>query len=107
LPIQHSDREERPRPDTPYRCYICRLELIFDLRAERLVVRATRADEANEKERETAAISFGEMWHGVFATAAGAQPPCRDASIQLSVKYTATRHGERAEDRRPAQGHPQ
>jgi hypothetical protein len=37
-PIQHSAVEDHPRPGIVYRCHICRLELVWDREANRLVV---------------------------------------------------------------------
>ncbi len=36
--IAHASFEDRPRPEAIYRCHICRLELVFDPNANKLVV---------------------------------------------------------------------
>jgi predicted SprT family Zn-dependent metalloprotease len=38
LQIRHSPHEERPRPGERYRCHICRLELVLDVKTDRLIV---------------------------------------------------------------------
>jgi hypothetical protein len=53
LPIQHHDYEEYPRAGTTYRCHICRLELVFDSKTERLVVQPMRPDEPDQRIRRT------------------------------------------------------
>jgi len=47
--IHHSAVEDRPRPNTIYRCHICRLELVFDADTGRLIVRPLVADRANDR----------------------------------------------------------
>ena len=53
LPIRHGEFEDRPRAATVYRCHICRLELVFDARADRLRVAPMRADEPERKIRSS------------------------------------------------------
>jgi hypothetical protein len=48
-PIRHSEIEERPRPDTLYRCHVCRLELIVDRVTERLVLAPLSEEPASSK----------------------------------------------------------
>jgi hypothetical protein len=47
-PIRHSEVEVRPRIDARYRCHICRLELVVDPKADKLVV-APFGDDPNER----------------------------------------------------------
>jgi hypothetical protein len=35
-PIQHTETEERPRVGVLYRCHLCRIELVVDLRTNKL-----------------------------------------------------------------------
>ena len=35
-PIRHSESEERPRLGVLYRCHLCRIELVLDVRTDRL-----------------------------------------------------------------------
>jgi hypothetical protein len=37
--IHHDDSDEPPRARARYRCHICRIELLFDVDAQRLIVR--------------------------------------------------------------------
>ena len=37
-PIRHSETEERPRIGVLYRCHLCRIELVLDVRTDRLTV---------------------------------------------------------------------
>lgn len=53
IPIRHSESEERPRPNAVYRCHICRLELVFNPRTEKMNVAAMRNDDKDQKERST------------------------------------------------------
>ena len=48
--ILHDEIEMRPRPDTVYRCYVCRLELILNERTNKLDV--TPLPPQFERERE-------------------------------------------------------
>ena len=52
--IRHSENESRPRPDAVYRCHICRLELVFNPRTEKMNVAPMRDDGVGDKERSTA-----------------------------------------------------
>jgi hypothetical protein len=36
IEIHHSPVEEMPRPGHHYRCHVCRLELVIDVRTDRL-----------------------------------------------------------------------
>ena len=38
IQIRHSRGEELPRTDRPYRCHVCRLELVIDERTNTLTV---------------------------------------------------------------------
>jgi hypothetical protein len=53
LPIQHLPLEASPRVGVHYRCHICRLELVYDGTAQKLVVAPMRSDEPEERVRET------------------------------------------------------
>ena len=37
--IHHDDSDEPPRARARYRCHICRIELLFDVDTQRLIVR--------------------------------------------------------------------
>jgi hypothetical protein len=37
--IHHDDSDEQPRSRERYRCHICRIELLFDVETQRLIVR--------------------------------------------------------------------
>ncbi len=50
--IHHSPVEDRPRPNSCYRCHICRLELVLDPQTERLVVAPVREDDADRTPRK-------------------------------------------------------
>jgi hypothetical protein len=54
LPIQHLPLESTPRTGLHYRCHICRLELVYDAAAQKLVVAPMPDDESNQRVRETA-----------------------------------------------------
>jgi hypothetical protein len=45
--IHHHELEEKPRMSERYRCHVCRLELIFNDRINRLVVVPLNSDEAD------------------------------------------------------------
>jgi hypothetical protein len=47
--IRHSAAEDRPRPGTSYRCHICRLELVWDPRTDKLTLAPFPDDAANQK----------------------------------------------------------
>jgi predicted SprT family Zn-dependent metalloprotease len=42
LAIRHSEQEATPRSGVVYRCHICRLELILDVAANKLVLAPMR-----------------------------------------------------------------
>jgi hypothetical protein len=42
LAIRHAEHETAPRPGVVYRCHICRLELVFDVVTNRLVLAPMR-----------------------------------------------------------------
>jgi len=43
-PIRHSETEERPRLGVLYRCHLCRIELVLDVRTDRLTASRPDAD---------------------------------------------------------------
>ncbi len=45
LPINHNEFEVKPRVGSKYRCHICRLELVLDDDADKLVVAPLTGDE--------------------------------------------------------------
>jgi hypothetical protein len=51
--IRHSDIEDRPRLGGRYRCHICRLDLVFEARDEKLTVAPLPSDEPESKTRNT------------------------------------------------------
>jgi hypothetical protein len=53
LPIRHSDVEAKPRPNTLYRCHVCRLELVLAPDADKLTL-PPLPGEAETPKRETA-----------------------------------------------------
>jgi hypothetical protein len=47
-PIRHSETEERPRLGVLYRCHLCRIELVLDVRSDRLITAAHSDRDAND-----------------------------------------------------------
>lgn len=43
--IRHNEADATPKPGVVYRCYICRLELVFNPATNRLTVAPMHADE--------------------------------------------------------------
>jgi hypothetical protein len=50
-PIAHAPYEDHPRSEVVYRCHICRLELVFDSEASKLVVAPIEDDEKDRESR--------------------------------------------------------
>jgi hypothetical protein len=42
LAISHHDSDPAPRPGVVYRCHVCRLELVLDVKAEKLTLAPLR-----------------------------------------------------------------
>ena len=53
IEIRHSELEEKPRVGVAYRCHVCRLELLLDPHAQRLIVTPLGDDEPDQKPRRT------------------------------------------------------
>jgi len=51
-PIRHSETEERPRIDVLYRCHLCRIELVFDLRTNKLTTASHPDADADDSSSE-------------------------------------------------------
>jgi hypothetical protein len=51
-PIRHSEHEERPRTGVLYRCHLCRIELVLDVRTDRLTAAARPDADANDSSPE-------------------------------------------------------
>jgi len=52
--IRHTELETQPRLDVVYRCHVCRLELTFDPKTERLGLAPMPPDEPNLQSRKIA-----------------------------------------------------
>jgi hypothetical protein len=50
-PIRPSAHEDRPSPNTLYRCHICRIELVFDVNADKMIPAPIADDETDRRER--------------------------------------------------------
>jgi hypothetical protein len=45
MPIRHSESEDRPRAGSRYRCHLCRIELVLDVKTNRLAAVPAHDDE--------------------------------------------------------------
>jgi hypothetical protein len=52
-PIRHSESEERPRLGVLYRCHLCRIELVFDVRTNKLTATGSPESESNDGSTES------------------------------------------------------
>ena len=52
--VRHSTLDEQPRLGTPYRCHVCRLELMFDRDTARMAVAPLEVDHLVEQARPRA-----------------------------------------------------
>jgi len=52
-PIRHSETEERPRIGVLYRCHLCRIELVLDVRTNKLAAAAGPDATADDSSSQT------------------------------------------------------
>jgi hypothetical protein len=52
-PIAHAAHDEHPRSHVIYRCHVCRVELVFDPTANKLIAAATEEHDEGPRPRVT------------------------------------------------------